>query len=301
MSESSYLSITKCITCDASQQKRVLVIEDHLVSHEVFHLEECTRCKFRYISNPPTEDLAYKYYETDEYVEHSDSSDGIVNTIYHYARRWMIRHKHGLLKAEGRTMKLLDFGTGTGYFINAMRDFGYDVMGVEISPKARAFCKSSFNLDVRDPQDIFKDDFPSGFGYITFWHVLEHVYDPEKSLKRLGDLLEDDGVLVIALPNYRCVEAHTYGSYWNGYDVPRHIWHWDKESFTRFAENCGYRVKKTKILPLDPFYNCLISESYRKKKWAYLLIPFIGMWSLIKGLASNREASSIIYFLEKST
>jgi len=295
----SYQSVTTCITCGDSDSQRVLEIEDHLVSHEIFHIEHCPTCNFRYISNPPPEDQAYRYYETDEYVEHSDSADGIVNTVYHYARRWMLRHKHGLLQSERRTKKLLDFGTGTGYFIKSMKDYGYDVSGVEISPKARSFCKASFDLDVRDPKEIFDEDFPSGYGYITFWHVLEHVYEPDKSLKRLGELLADDGMIVVALPNYTCAEESVYKTYWNGYDVPRHLWHWDKESFTRFVGECGYRVKKTKILPLDPFYNCLISESYRKNKLAYLLIPFVGTWSLLRGLFSHKSASSIIYFLER--
>ena len=274
---------------------------DHLVSKETFELRHCDKCGFRFISNPPPVTEAYRYYETEEYVEHSDSKTGLVNSIYHYARTWMLRFKHGLINKESRTKKLLDFGTGTGYFVNAMKTRGYEVAGIEISPKAREFCKTNFDIDVRDPQRLYNDDFPTGFGYVTFWHVLEHIYDVDKVMSRLHDILADDGMVVVALPNYHCLEEKVYKTYWNGYDVPRHLWHWDKPSFTRFAEKHGYVVKKTKILPLDPFYNCLISESYRKNKLAYLLIPFIGGLSLIRGWLSHARASSVIYFLEKRT
>ena len=289
-----------CIECQSNVNEEAIRLHDHLVSKKLFVIDHCKNCGFRYIKNPPDESEAYKFYETDEYVEHSDSADGFINTIYHQARKWMMRFKHNLINKHGKKQRILDFGTGTGYFLNYMKSRGFDVTGIEISEKARKFGKEQFGLNIYPPSEIFEESFPKEFSYISFWHVLEHVYEPQKVIGRLRDLLTDDGVMVVALPNYKCLEASVYKEYWNGYDVPRHIWHWDESSFRKFAENCGFKVTKTKILPLDPFYNCLISESYRKKKWAHILIPFIGGASLVQGWMSHKRASSIVYFLQKA-
>jgi 2-polyprenyl-3-methyl-5-hydroxy-6-metoxy-1,4-benzoquinol methylase len=292
-------SISSCIVCQSTNIQEAIRVADHLVSQQCYIIDECQSCGFRYINNPPLETEAAKYYATEEYIEHSDASDGLINTVYHKARRWMLHHKHDMIRKLNRPTKLLDFGTGTGYFLQYMKSKGYAVTGVEISEKARTFGQKEFGLDIRHPDRLFDKDIGEGFGYVTFWHVLEHVYAPEKMLKKLHDIISPDGVVIVALPNYHCVEEGFYKAYWNGYDVPRHLWHWDKKSFTLFAEMCGYHVMKTKILPLDPFYNCLISESYRKKKWAHILIPFIGIASLVRGWMDHGQASSIVYFLEK--
>lgn len=292
--------VETCIVCQSKESKEAIRLHDHLVSRKLFIIDECSNCGFRYIQNPPPESSAYQYYETDEYVEHSDSSEGLVNNIYHKARRWMLKFKFNLINDHGRAKRMLDFGTGTGYFLNYMKSRGYDVKGIEISEKARTFGKENFGLDLFHPEKIFDQDFANDFSYISFWHVLEHVYNPQRVMKRLRELMTDDGVMVVALPNYRCLEANVYKEYWNGYDVPRHLWHWDQASFHRFAELCGFKVTKKTLLPLDPFYNCLISEGYRKKNWAHILIPFIGIVSLTRGWLNKDKASSIVYFLEKA-
>lgn len=291
--------VEKCIVCQSKETVEAIRLHDHLVSKKLFVIDECQKCGFRFINNPPPESTAYKYYETEEYVEHSDSSEGIVNSIYHQARKWMVKYKYKLINDHGRKTRMLDFGTGTGYFLNYMKSRGFSVTGIEISEKARTFGRTNFGLDIYHPEKIFESDFPRDFSYVSFWHVLEHVYEPEKVLRRLKDLMTDDGVMIVALPNYKCLEAKTYKEYWNGYDVPRHLWHWDKSSFTAFANKSGFKVTKTKMLPLDPFYNCLISEGYRKKNWAHILIPFIGTASLLHGWLKKEKASSIVYFLEK--
>lgn len=292
--------IDTCIICGNTHSEQIYIVPDHLITHESFALHACSNCRFRFIKNPPPKEDAHRYYETSEYVEHSDDNTGIINRVYHRARKWMLHYKHSMLIKEKKRKKILDFGTGTGYFLNNMKSRGFDVVGVEISTKAQDFGRENFGLEIHHPEEIYTPSFEQGFGYITLWHVLEHVYDIRKVLSRVRELLDDDGVLVVALPNYQCLEAEIYGAYWNGYDAPRHLWHFSPDQFSELAQQHGYRLKYTKVLPLDPFYNCLISESYRQKKWFNLFMPFIGLTSLILGLIDRRKASSIVYFLEKT-
>ncbi len=291
--------IDRCIICETGDSETIYQVKDHLVTGEVFKLVACKKCGFRYISDPPPASLAGKYYETEEYIEHSDDASGFTNRIYHHARKWMIYYKEKMISNEKGKKKILDFGTGTGYFLNYMRQKGYEVIGVEISGKALSFGKEKFVLNIHHPSEIFEDDFETSFGYITFWHVLEHVYNIDRVMERMYELLDSRGTMIVALPNFRCVEASIYKAFWNGYDAPRHLWHFDQDQFVTYARKFGFRLRQTTLLPLDPFYNCLISESYRKKQWFLLLMPLIGLYSLILGYFNRKKASSIVYFLEK--
>jgi 2-polyprenyl-3-methyl-5-hydroxy-6-metoxy-1,4-benzoquinol methylase len=292
--------IESCLVCGNSDQTDQMTVTDHLVSKDDFTLVKCPKCQFRYISDPPSAAGAYRFYDTEEYVEHSDNAEGIVNRVYHYARQWMLKYKYRLLESHGAKRKLLDFGTGTGYFIQAMKSKGYDVRGIEISEKARSFGIKNFALQLFAPDRLYDKDFEGGYGYITFWHVLEHVYEPHMVLQRLKELMADDGVMIVALPNYKCLEAKYYKGYWNGYDVPRHLWHFTKDSFISYMNGQGFKLIKTSRLPLDPYYNCLISESYRNKSWFYLFIPLLATISLIRGYFDIDKASSIVYHYKKS-
>ncbi|MEL6123121.1 MAG: methyltransferase domain-containing protein [Bacteroidota bacterium] len=152
--------IEKCIVCGGMKFGQVMKIKDHLVSRKTFTLVECKRCSFRFVKDVPPATEAGEYYETEEYVEHSDSAEGVVNRVYHVARSWMLRHKRNLVSNSTLPKTILDIGTGTGYFLNHMKLHGYQTYGLEISDRARTFGQDEFGLDIRRPQALYQDDFP---------------------------------------------------------------------------------------------------------------------------------------------
>ena len=105
---------------------------------------------------------------------------------------------------------------------------------------------------------------------------------------------------MIAMPNYHSLEAGYYKKYWNGYDVPRHLWHFDFDSFSKFAEDRGFKIKQVLRLPLDPFYNCMVSAEYKPKFTFLPWTVFVGFLSYLTGLFNIRRTSSPVYVLEKT-
>lgn len=98
--------------------------------------------------NVPDEAEIGKYYESPDYVSHTDTNKGLAFHLYHYVRRYMLRRKSQLIKrgcglSRGR---LLDIGTGTGYFSHYMQSCGWKVSAIEKSPQAREFAKKRFGL-----------------------------------------------------------------------------------------------------------------------------------------------------------
>lgn len=297
---SNKIDITACIVCGSTSLKDELTATDWLVSSELFYIKNCTSCGFRFTSNPPAKDYAGPYYETEEYVEHSDSSAGLINTVYHYARKWMLKYKLRLIQKHATGKSLLDIGSGSGYFIHYMKQSGLQVAGVEISEKAVALCKEKFGIQAYSPEQFLANEIPDQFDIATMWHVFEHVYSYDAYFAMLHKKLSANGTLIIAMPNHLCLEEKYYRKYWNGYDTPRHLWHFTSTTFTKFAQDRGFEIVKEHNLPLDPFYNCMISASY-KKSFSFLPATLlIGLASSINALFTFRKSSSIVYVLKKN-
>jgi SAM-dependent methyltransferase len=296
---SQKIEITTCIVCGGNTLTTELHTKDWLVSHEDFEIKNCDNCGFRFTSNPPAAGDAGPYYETEEYVEHSDNKEGLTNTIYHYARKWMLKYKFSLVSKYAKGKRLLDIGSGSGYFINHMKQWGYAVNGVEISDKAVAFCQTKFDITAYSPEQFIADEISGEFDVATMWHVFEHVYSYDEYFSMLHKKLAADGTLIIATPNHLCLEEKYYRKFWNGYDVPRHLWHFTPSTFTQFAEKRGFKLIKMRNLPLDPFYNCMISASYKKSISLLPATVFVGFLSFCNAIFSFNKSSSIVYILKK--
>jgi hypothetical protein len=112
-------------------------------------------------------------------------------------------------------------------------------------------------------------------------------------------LLKPNGILIIAVPNYKSNDAQYYKSYWAAYEVPRHLWHFSKKSISKLVE-CN-NMKVIKILPMkfDAFYVCLLSEKYKSGIMNPLKAFWIAWRSNLKA-NRNQEYSSLIYIIKNT-
>ena len=150
----------------------------------------------------PAEEEIGRYYETPDYISHTDTRRGLMNRVYHWARSYMLRRKAQLVERESHTTegRLLDIGTGTGYFAAEMARRGWQVDAVEKSAQAREFALEHFGLKVLADHSL--DTLPAGaYRVVTLWHVMEHLYDLHETWERIHQLLEERGVLIVAVPN----------------------------------------------------------------------------------------------------
>jgi 2-polyprenyl-3-methyl-5-hydroxy-6-metoxy-1,4-benzoquinol methylase len=211
----------------------------------------------------------------------------------------MLRKKHRLIARLTRKKKLLDIGCGTGYFLSYMKKHSYDVMGIEKNSVAKEFAVKNFKLKIKPPEDLLNGTIKKQFDIITLWHVLEHLYNPQIYLKMIHELLHDDGILLIALPNHHSFDAAHYKDKWAAYDLPRHLWHFTPETLKSFAEKCKFEIKALKGLHFDPFYNSLLSAKYKSKYIYFFSGVAIGFISYLTGLLNTKKCSSITYILKK--
>jgi len=290
-----------CPLCKSADISLFLKCTDHLVSREVFEIFKCSGCGFIFTQDYPEEAESFKYYESEEYISHSDSHKTIFDKVYQLVRKIMMNRKKMIVTriCNRSTGSILDIGSGTGHFLNSMKEAGWETEGVEINIKAREYAGSKFNLDLHSPEEIFSLHDKS-FDCITLWHVLEHFHEPVKYFLEIKRLIKHEGVVIIALPNTDSSDAKYYGPEWAAYDVPRHLWHFNPASFLKFAQENGFSVSSRYYLPFDVFYISILSEKYRGS--GYPLVPGIikGLFFSLSSFSRKSKSSSIIYILRNS-
>ncbi|HEA19928.1 hypothetical protein LCGC14_1271470 [marine sediment metagenome] len=242
----------------------------------------------------PKPDNLEPYYQSQNYISHTDSNDSFSDKIYQIVKSFNLWIKIQVIKKYVKGDKsLLDVGAGTGDFLVAAKNTGWSVEGIEPNLDARMRSREK-GVELHPVMD----DLPEkDFQIITLWHVLEHLPDLEKQILKFHSILKVNGTLIVAVPNYRSYDAEHYKEYWAAYDVPRHLWHFSRASMDIIFEKYGFKVIKTKPMFFDAFYVSLLSEKYKTKKSNFINAFLIGLFSNLKGLVT-KEHSSIIYILK---
>lgn len=294
------LTIQACPLCGGTHFRHYMDCTDCYASGEVFAVYECKDCGFRFTQNTPTGEEMELYYGGSSYISHSDTRKGIVNRLYHCVRRYMLGRKARLVRRalHRKTGRLLDIGTGTGYFIHAMYEKGWDVEAVEKNKQARRFAWEHFGLEV-EPENRLRSFAPGSFDVITLWHSMEHIESLNKLWETLHRLLSDDGVLIVAVPNSNSYDAVRYGPYWAAYDVPRHLWHFTPATMQQFGLKHRFILEQHYPMPFDAFYIAIISERYLGGRLYFFRGLYEGLRAWVNTLAKKGKSSSVIYIFRK--
>ncbi len=247
------------------------------------------------ITHPQPADTT-PYYKNDSYISHTDSRRGLINKLYQWVKRYSINRKLKLLGPYASVGKsLLDVGAGTGDFVMGASGAGWEAAGVEPVEAARQRAAAKGVYLGSSLQELEGKQ----FHMITLWHVLEHLPDLDDKLDKLLSMLYEGGTLIIALPNFKSYDARLYGAHWAAYDVPRHLWHFSRNSVSRLFGEKGFQVIRTYPLWFDAFYIALLSEKYKHGKINYLRAFISGLRSNLAA-STNKEYSSLIYVLQKA-
>jgi 2-polyprenyl-3-methyl-5-hydroxy-6-metoxy-1,4-benzoquinol methylase len=290
----------ECPLCSSGKIESLFRCFDFFLTKKEFPVFRCTECGFTFTQDYPEENDMGQFYESVDYISHSDTSNGLSNKLYRIVRKRMLRRKKNIIwNATGlKTGSILDIGSGTGYFAGTMKAAGWEVKGIEISEKARNFAISHFGVDIISPDKISKIESES-FDCITLWHVLEHFHDPFRYVAEIIRLLKPGASCIIALPNCSSYDAEYYKSYWAAWDVPRHLWHFTPATFRLFCKKSGLNLENLKELPLDVFYISQLSEKYKGSPLPLLRgISKAIIFALVSVFRPERT-SSVIYILRK--
>lgn len=291
-------TLPQCPVCQSNSFQTLFPCVDYTTTQETFQVQSCSSCSFIFTNPRPDDENLGKYYESNDYISHSNSQKGLFNRVYQRVRNYAIKSKFNLVNELNNNGLLIDYGCGTGEFLGYVQKQGRNVIGIEPSEAARQQAINNHQLKV-----ISVNEFPNlpnqSATIISLWHVLEHVSNLRETIAKFHSILNDRGHLVIAVPNCSSLDAQIYGPVWAGYDVPRHLWHFTPKTMKALVESEGFNLLTMKGMPFDSFYVSMLSEKYKTGK----MNPIRAFWN---GLKSNWNAkkdagktSSVIYIFQK--
>lgn len=174
--------VKKCSLCESASFR---------VVDEQISMCQCKNCGYLFINPRPTQKAIADYYSKcanyDFWLSAEEGFDQLSDRRYQIVKK--MRHK-------GR---LLDVGAGIGQFLKHAKK-SFEIDGTELSENAVKIAKNKFGIELKqDRLEELKLD--KKYDVITMFHVLEHVHNPGQTLKTCRELLDNGGLLVIAVPN----------------------------------------------------------------------------------------------------
>lgn len=289
-----YERLDNCPVCSKTDLKNFLICKDNTVSQESFVIVECVNCSFKFTNPRPDKDSIGSYYESEDYISHSNTSSGLISKAYQTVRSITIGQKVDLINKHSQAKgKLLDYGCGTGHFLTACKKDGWQISGIEPSDKARAQAEEQTGEKI-GTGDLSALE-PASFDIITLWHVLEHVHDLNGLMTSFASLLKPDGKLIIAVPNSDSFDAQMYKEYWAAYDVPRHLYHFNQATMKRLLKKHKFQLVETKPMMFDSYYVSMLSEKYKQGRTNIVKSVINGLKSNLHAMQHQKNYSSLIY------
>jgi len=229
-----------------------------ILNKEKIELIDCTKCKFIHINPLPTEEELIKFYQEEfyqkvkpEYLKQDEKEKEYWNMSYD--------EKLNTLETNNiKNKKILDIGSGGGFFLRRAKEKGWDVLGIEPSLTAAKYAEKHKIPTIKDffeKVDLTKH---KKFGAIHMNAVLEHSRSPNEILKIAHNVLEKKGMLIVEVPNefnpLQLIAQKSLGKdeWWV---IPKeHLNYFNFKSLSKLLKKNGFEITlKQATFPLEIF------------------------------------------------
>ena len=251
--------INKCFLCGSESQRKLFQCIDIKQTREIFNIVQCVDCGFKFTNPRPAFDEIGQYYGKTYYSYQAPSTNLLAN-----------------VPSNGK--RFLEMGCGSGEYLIAMHNQGYDTYGIELDENVVS-AAMKIGLDVRKAESNRLPFDPEYFDEIRLNHVLEHLHSLNDIVAEMGRCLKSDGVLKIEVPNISSFDSKNFGKYWRHLDVPRHLYHFDELSLRALLEKHGFCDIKISTVDVPVF-----------KKLFYLK----GLFTSAKSMFYTEEKRSLL-------
>jgi 2-polyprenyl-3-methyl-5-hydroxy-6-metoxy-1,4-benzoquinol methylase len=215
-----------------------------------FRIMRCGSCGLVYVTPRLRGEALARVYGEDYWQSDNPKARGYAD----YAREAVL-----YLKTFLRRMKLvrrwlppgsrvLDVGCAAGYFLRVLAHEGHEVRGVEpaaaIARDAiRDLGAERIHVGELETAPVEAGFGPRSFDLVTLWDVIEHIPDPQATLRHVRTLLKPGGRLLLETQNVKSLWARLLGRRWHHYKHEEHLYHFDPDTIRRLLADCGFRVE----------------------------------------------------------
>lgn len=223
-----------CMICGGTKHKSITLRENRLCIGDKFRYDVCRSCGLLTLVDKPN-DMEKYYREYSYFQKERPRTRSIIDPAYLRISELLLRTMQRFSPSDSEKNKaLLDVGCARGQYLKTLKQRGFtDLQGIEISPEA-VNNKADPTLDIQCASlEAFRTT--KRFDIITLNQVFEHFHDPRAMLRRLRDLLTDEGALIMSFPNSASAARVIFGRYWPGHDAPRHYFTYSPKTIRMLA------------------------------------------------------------------
>jgi 2-polyprenyl-3-methyl-5-hydroxy-6-metoxy-1,4-benzoquinol methylase len=214
---------------------------------EGFGYVRCQKCGLVQMNPQPLkEEILTRYSSTfgKDYLSYEIKNETAFLKLQQYAledAQFFKLEKNLMLHAESNP-SVLDIGCATGALLSFLKERGWRVTGVEISPAAE-YARNVRKLDVRSlPLEEIK--FPGeSFDVILASHLIEHLNDPFSFLNEISRILKEEGALFLTTPNISGFQAFVYRRKWRS-AIFDHLYLFSKSTLKKLLTKTGFKTKR---------------------------------------------------------
>jgi 2-polyprenyl-3-methyl-5-hydroxy-6-metoxy-1,4-benzoquinol methylase len=273
------VDIVSCPVCDCKHS-------DQIFMKQGFLFVECCLCSQVFVKNRLREDVLQEFYNNSN-IGAIDREARKNHKVIDYWTKVYSKYICYLKEAGITQSNLLDIGCGSGAFLEYCKkntdfklfanDFSNDFKKVieEVIPKKNFY----YNKKIEDID--FKQ---KKFGLISLWGVLEHIYEPKKLLVTCNKILQDDGFVLLLIPNIYSRAFKILGINTPTLNPTEHINFFTQKSFEYLCRQVGFEI-------VDQFQELPIID---------LMYPYMDFNAdTIKDIINKSESYYFVYILRK--
>lgn len=233
----------RCILCRETKFKE---ISSRVRDSDSYKVLKCQNCGLLQLDPLPSIDEDKEFYDQNRQSKNIGEPLDLTiirkNSLFDTKRRAEMASFY--LKKNNT---ILDIGSGYGFFLEEMRNRGYNVTGIEISKEKRQISSKVTSARVLNINLHEKRINLPRFACITLFHVLEHIREPILFLKIIKKHLTKNGKLIIEVPNAHDMFLDNCKKYRDFYWQRAHLFYFNAQTLKELAKKAGFS-------PVDIFY-----------------------------------------------
>lgn len=203
-----------------------------------FRVLDCAECSHRFADISADENHVAEIYDDSYfngggagYSDYSAESEMLIKRGRMYAEK--------IEKFSGKKGKLLDVGAAAGFILQGFIDAGWSGIGLEPNAEIAKTGREKFGLNIRQGSlESFETD--EKFDLVSLIQVAAHFYEPRKAFENAGDLLNENGFLLIETWNRESFSAKIFGKNWHEYSPPSVLQWFSLNGLTNFLKDFGF-------------------------------------------------------------
>ena len=237
--------------CKICKSDKVIQIRDHVRDSNEFSVYKCSSCGHVQIFPIPDYDNNKQFYDINRQASWVRPNIDIESMRRHLMTDIIRRTKY-IEKHFQKNKKILDLGSGYGFFTEEMIKRGWNIYGLEISNSRRAIAedivKQKFlNFDVCEIEQI-PQEYNHFFDVVVAFQVFEHILKPIEFLQGIKELLVPGGIVVIEVPNGNDHMLNICNEYIDFYFQKAHVSYFSANDLKKLLIKSGYQNIKIEYI-----------------------------------------------------